>query len=135
MSNSLPKTVLIVEEEDNLRVLVRDILAKQGYRMFEAADAKQALQLCVDNPKSIHLMVTDLVLREASGVVLAKQARTWQPGMKTLFLEDHSESTMISLGIPLSDLQYLKKPVKLKELVAKVEEMLGDTPASGPPKP
>lgn len=122
------KGVLIVEEEENLRVLVRDILAKQGFRMFEAADGKQALQLCVDHPKAIDLMITDLVLQGTSGVVLAKQARTWQPGMKTLFLEDHSESTMISLGIPLADLQYLPKPVKLKSLVAKVEEMLGAGP-------
>lgn len=122
------KGVLIVEEEENLRVLVRDLLAKQGFRMFEAADGKEALQLCLDNPRSIDLMITDLVLQGTSGVVLAKQARNSQPGMKTLFLEDHSESTMISLGIPLSDLQYLPKPVKLKALVAKVEEMLGITP-------
>jgi len=123
------KTVLIVEEEGNLRVLVSDMLAKHGLRMFEAADGKQALQICLDHPKTIDLMITDLVLQGTSGVVLAKQARTWQPGMKTLFLEDHSDSTMISLGIPISDLQYLPKPVKLKALVAKVEEMLGIAPA------
>jgi len=124
MTDPIPKTVLIVEEQENLRVLVRDMLAKHGFRMLEAADAKQALQLCVDQPKTVDLMITDLVLTGTSGVVLAKQARNWQPGMKTLFLEDHSESTMISLGIPLSDLQYLPKPVKLKDLIAKVEEML-----------
>ncbi len=128
MADSVPKTVLIVEEEGNLRAIVRDILAKQGFRMLEAADGEQALRLCQENPESVDLMVTDLVLAGISGVILAKKARQWQPGMKTLFLEDHSESTMISLGIPLADLQYLPKPVKLKALVAKVAEMLGVAP-------
>lgn len=128
MPDTPPKTVLIVEEEDNLRVLVRDLLAQRGLRVLEAAGAREALRLCQDNRKGIDLLITDLVLPLMTGVDLAKEAAKWQPTMQALYLEDHSESTMISRGIPLTGLEYFPKPVKMKALIAKVEEMLGRAP-------
>jgi DNA-binding response OmpR family regulator len=133
MAEPAPKTVLIVEEEDHLRVLVRDLLGQRGFRVLEAPGAQEAIRLCRENRKGIDLMITDLVLPLMTGVDLAKEASKWQPAMKALYLEDHSESTMISRGIPLTGLEYLAKPVKLKSLMAKVEEMLGRAP--GKPGP
>jgi DNA-binding response OmpR family regulator len=133
MPDPSPKTVLILEEEEHLRVLVRDLLAQRGFRVLEAGGAQEALRLCQENRKSIDLLITDLVLPLMTGVDLAKLAAPWQPTMKALYLEDHSESTMISRGIPLTGLEYLAKPVKLKSLMAKVEEMVGR--ASGNPAP
>src|SRR5437667_9695998 len=128
MPDPTSKTVLSVEEEEHLRVLVRDLLGQRGFRVLEAVGAQEALRLCQENRKSIDLMITDLVLPLMTGVDLAKEAAKWQPAMKALYLEDHSQSTMISRGIPLTGLEYLPKPVKLKALIAKVEEMLGRAP-------
>jgi two-component system cell cycle sensor histidine kinase/response regulator CckA len=125
MPEAEPKTVMIVEEEDSLRVLVRDLIAQRGYRVIDAATGEIALDLCRDHKGPIDLLITDLVLRTMRGNQIAKEIALAHPGLKTIFLEDHSESTMIGLGIPLKDLHYLPKPVRLKTLMGMVDDLLG----------
>ena len=119
------KTVLIVEEEDSLRVLLRDLIAQKGYQVIDAATGEIALDLSREHRGSIDLLITDLVLRTMRGHQIAKEIALAHPALKTIFLEDHSESTMIGLGIPLKDLHYLPKPVRLKTLMSMVDDLLG----------
>jgi two-component system cell cycle sensor histidine kinase/response regulator CckA len=125
MPETARKTILIVEEEDSLRVLVRDLLAQRGYRVIEAASGEIALDLCRDHKGSIDLLITDLVLRTMRGHEIAKEIALTHPTLKTIYLEDHSQSTMIGLGIPLKDLHYLPKPVRLKTLMSMADDLLG----------
>ncbi len=125
MPEAEPKTVMIVEEEDNLHILVRDLIAQRGYRVIDAATGEIALDLCRDHKGPIDLLITDLVLRTMRGNQIAKEIALAHPGLKTIFLEDHSKSTMIGLGIPLKDLHYLPKPVRLKTLMGMVDDLLG----------
>lgn len=119
-------TVLLVEAEQNVRTLLGKYLADQGYAMLEATDSESALQSCKDHKASaISLMICDLLMTEMSGVELARQARMIHPRMKTLYLSAHSESSMIVRGIPLTDISFLPKPFKLKELIAAVNQLLG----------
>ena len=118
-------TVLLVEEEQNVRTLLGKYLAEQGYDTLEATDSESALQRCKDHKSSpVSLMICDLLMTEMSGVELARQARTIHPRMKTLYLSAHSESSMIVRGIPLTDISFLPKPFKLKELIAAVNQLL-----------
>lgn len=118
-------TVLLVEEEQNVRTLLGKYLAEQGYAMLEATDSETALQQCKAHRSSpISLMICDLLMTEMSGVELARQARTYHPRMKTLYLSAHSESSMIVRGIPLTDISFLPKPFKLKELISAVNQLL-----------
>jgi DNA-binding response OmpR family regulator len=118
-------TVLLVEEEQNVRTLLGKYLAEQGYATLEATDSESALQRCKDHQSSpVNLMICDLLMTEMSGVELARQARTYHPRMKTLYLSAHSESSMIVRGIPLTDISFLPKPFKLKELIAAVIQLL-----------
>lgn len=118
-------TVLLVEEEQNVRTLLGKYLAEQGYAILEAHDSEDALDRCKAHKSSaIHLMICDLVMTEMNGIELARRARSHHPGMKTLYLSAHSESSMIYRGIPLTDISFLPKPFKLKELIAAVNELL-----------
>jgi DNA-binding response OmpR family regulator len=118
-------TVLLVEEEQHVRTLLGKYLAEQGYAMLEARDSDEALERCKSQKQSpIHLMICDLVMTEMNGIELARRARTYHPDMKTLYLSAHSQSSMIYRGIPLTDLSFLPKPFKLKELIAAVNELL-----------
>jgi two-component system, cell cycle sensor histidine kinase and response regulator CckA len=118
-------TVLLVEEEQNVRALLGKYLAEQGYAILEARDSEEALKRCKDHKTSpIGLMICDLVMTEMNGIELARRARSHHPGMKTLYLAAHSESSMIYRGIPLTDISFLPKPFKLKELIAAVNELL-----------
>ena len=118
-------TVLLVEEEQNVRTLLGKYLADQGYATLEARGSEEALERCKTHKSSpINLMICDLLMTEMSGVELAGRARSYHPRMKTLYLSAHSESSMIVRGIPLTDISFLPKPFKLKELISAVNELL-----------
>ena len=119
-------TVLLVEQEQNVRTLLGKYLAEQGYAILEAKNADEALQVCrAHKSPPISLMICDLVMSEMNGVELAGRARSFHPRMKTLYLSSHSESSVIYRGIPLTDIQFLPKPFKLKELISMVNGLLG----------
>lgn len=118
-------TVLLVEGEQNVRALLGKYLAEQGYSILEARDGEEALERCkTHKAPTISLMICDLVMTEMNGIELARRARSHHPGMKTLYLSAHSESSMIYRGIPLTDISFLPKPFKLKELIGAVNELL-----------
>jgi CheY-like chemotaxis protein len=118
-------TVLLVEEEQNVRTLLGKYLSDQGVATLEARNAEEALQRCKDHKtSSVNLMICDLVMDEMNGVELARQLRTYHPRLKTIYLSSHSESSVIYRGIPLTDLQFLPKPFKLKELINSVNDLL-----------
>lgn len=119
-------TVLLVEEEQNVRTLLGKYLAEQGYTILEARNGDEALERCrQQRSPAVSLMICDLLMSEMNGVELARRARTFHPGMKTLYLSAHSESSVIYRGVPLTDIQFLPKPFKLKELISTVNELLG----------
>ena len=118
-------TVLLVEEEQHVRALLGKYLAEQGYAMLEAKNSDEALERCKSQTNSpINLMICDLVMTEMNGIELARRARTYHPHMKTIYLSAHSQSSMIYRGIPLTDISFVPKPFKLKELIAAVNEIL-----------
>ena len=118
-------TVLLVEEEQNVRALLGKYLAEQGYAILEARTSDEALAECRSRKAPVHLMICDLMMSEMNGVELARQARSFHPGLRTLYLAAHSESSMMIRGIPLTDISFLPKPFKLKELISSVNELLG----------
>jgi CheY-like chemotaxis protein len=118
-------TVLLVEEEMHVRTLLGKYLADQGYATLEARSAEEAIERCKKHKSSpVNLMICDLVMDEMNGVELARQLRTYHPRLKTIYLSSHSESSVIYRGIPLTDLQFLPKPFKLKELINSVNDLL-----------
>ncbi|HEV3026520.1 MAG TPA: response regulator [Planctomycetota bacterium] len=118
-------TVLLVEEEQNVRTLLGKYLAEQGYATLEARNAEEALLRCKEHKASpVSLMICDLVMDEMNGVELAQRLRSYHPRLKTLYLSSHSESSVIYRGIPLTDIRFLPKPFKLKELVSTVNDLL-----------
>ncbi|HZE99705.1 MAG TPA: response regulator [Planctomycetota bacterium] len=122
-------TVLLVEEEQHVRTLLGKYLAEQGYATLEARNAEEAIERCKSHKSSaINLMICDLVMDEMNGVELAGKLRSYHPRLKTLYLSSHSESSVIYRGIPLTDIRFLPKPFKLKELIALVNDLLGYRP-------
>lgn len=118
-------TVLLVEEEQNVRSLLGKYLAEQGYATLEARNAEEAQRRCKENTTTpISLMICDLVMDEMNGVELARRLRSYHPRLKTLYLSSHSESSVLYRGIPLTDIRFLPKPFKLKELISTVNDLL-----------
>ncbi|MBI1846896.1 MAG: response regulator [Candidatus Rokubacteria bacterium] len=112
------ETVLLVEDEDELRELSRDVLERRGYTVLAARDGVEALRLFQRHVGPIHLVVTDVVMPQMSGRELVERISSLRPNLKTLYISGYTDGTVLPTP-------FLQKPFRPTELAAKVREVLG----------
>jgi PAS domain S-box-containing protein len=117
------ETVLLVEDEVLVRQSVRHYLTRWGYRVLEAGDAEEALELIRTRP-DIDLLLTDMVLPRASGSELARTAAGLRPQLPVLFMSAHPKIKLVRERSLDADAPALQKPFTEDTLVAKVREVL-----------
>jgi two-component system cell cycle sensor histidine kinase/response regulator CckA len=125
------ETVLVVEDQDQLRKMVGRILRSHGYRVLEAANAGQALLHSEGHAGPIHLMLTDVVLVGMTGFELAARIKAARPSIEVIFMSGYTEPTVADRRIPESAGSYLPKPFSPDALAAKVREVLGPIRPAG----
>lgn len=116
------ETVLLVEDEDSLRSLVRLVLQSSGYLVLEARDGREAVRLAQQHPGPIHLLVTDLVMPGMSGRQLAELLAQAKPHMRILFMSGYTDEAVH--GVVEAGVAFLQKPFNPMELARKVREVL-----------
>jgi signal transduction histidine kinase/ActR/RegA family two-component response regulator len=129
------EVVLLVEDEDGVRTLVRRILTAKGYRVVDASNSAEALRLADKLPDSIDLVITDMVMPGGSGRELAKELALRRPEIRVLFVSGYTDDAITGLGVLPAGAAFLHKPFKPDLLLAKVREVLDSRPRSSPPRP
>ena len=122
------ETILLVEDEANLRYLARQFLEKQGYRVIEAADGAVAMQIAVAHEGMIHLLLTDVIMPGMNGRELAQRVSEIRPNTKVLYMSGYTENVIGHNGTLDAGVRLLQKPFTLRELKSKVREVLDSTP-------
>ncbi len=123
-------TVLLVEDEANLRRLSLESLQRQGYTVLEAEDGAAALQLATQHKGVIHLLLTDVVMPGMNGRELARRIALLRPDTKILFMSGYTENVIDRNGTIDPGVELLQKPFSMSELASKVREVLGVTPGT-----
>jgi len=118
------ETLLVVEDEEEVRRLTVQILKKYGYKVLEASHGRDALNLCEHHKDPIHLMVTDVVMPEMSGPELAKHLSSLRPEMKVLYMSGYTDSAIFRNGMLELGAPFFQKPFTSDILVRKVREVL-----------
>ena len=118
------ETVLIVEDDATVRMLVVEVMKELGYAYLEAPDAASALKH-LDSGCDIDLLLTDVGLPHMNGRQIAEIARKNRPELKVLFLTGYAESAAVRGGFLGTDMEMINKPFALDVLAAKVREMVG----------
>jgi PAS domain S-box-containing protein len=118
------ETILVVEDEANLRRLTRQFLENQGYIVVEAADGTAAVQICVAHQGTIHLLLTDVIMPGMNGRELAQRVSEIRPNMKVLYMSGYTENAIGHNGTLDAGITLLQKPFTLHALKAKVREVL-----------
>ncbi|MGA8269941.1 MAG: ATP-binding protein [Candidatus Sulfotelmatobacter sp.] len=122
------ETILLAEDEANLRYLARQFLEKQGYKVIEAADGAAAMQIAVANEGVIHLLLTDVIMPGMNGRELAQRISEIRPQTKVLYMSGYTENVIGHNGTLDAGVRLLQKPFTLRDLKSKVREVLDSTP-------
>jgi PAS domain S-box-containing protein len=120
------ETVLLVEDEQSIRVTTQAILEKLGYAVLTAESPEKALRLVTEYSGRIHLLLTDVVMPGMSGHDLAQQLLGTRPGIRCLYMSGYTASSIAHHGILDKDVAFLAKPFSRSDLARKVREVLDD---------
>jgi two-component system, cell cycle sensor histidine kinase and response regulator CckA len=118
------ETVLVVEDDPEVRRLICEILRSRGYRVLEGANGEQAFELARSCPDPVPLVVADVILPEMSGPEVVRQLAGWQPGIRALFISGYTDEAMLRHGMLRSGVMFLSKPFLPDDLARKVREVL-----------
>jgi PAS domain S-box-containing protein len=118
------ETLLLVEDEDQVRELIGDILTAQGYQVLAANDGVEALQAAGEHEGPIHLLLTDVVMPRMSGRALADQLRSSHPEMRVLYTSGYTDNAIVHHGVLEEGVHFLSKPFELEALARKVRDVL-----------
>jgi signal transduction histidine kinase/ActR/RegA family two-component response regulator len=125
------ETILLVEDEDGVRRLLKHVLAKEGYNVVEAASGPEALGMYQQLRRPVDLLLTDIVMPRMSGRELADRMVKLQPGLKIIFMSGYTDEAIAGTG-SLAAL-FLSKPLRPDILVTRVREVLDSVKAECAP--
>jgi two-component system cell cycle sensor histidine kinase/response regulator CckA len=118
------ETVLLVEDEESVRQLVRETLESKGYTVIEAENGEAGLRVAQEHSGPIHMVISDVVMPGMSGRELVKRLAETRPETKVLYLSGYTEDAIIHQGVLEPGTAFLQKPFTLQTLSRKVREVL-----------
>jgi two-component system, cell cycle sensor histidine kinase and response regulator CckA len=123
------ETVMVVEDEQGVRDLVKHILARGGYSVLTAKSAEEAVQACAEKDGEIALLLTDVVLAKGSGREVAEKLSAMRPKMRVLFMSGYTDDAIVRHGVLDANTAFLQKPFTPDRLLSKVREVLDSNAA------
>jgi PAS domain S-box-containing protein len=118
------ETLLVVEDEEQVRSLVRRVLQGRGYRVFEAATPAEAMRVCEAIPGEIQMLLVDVVLPQTGGRKLAEHLLLVRPRMKVLFMSGYADDRLVGQGLLGGGVPFLQKPFTAEVLASAVRGVL-----------
>jgi len=118
------ETILLVEDEETVRRLTREVLKTQGYTVLEARDGVEALSIFEQRDGTIDLMLTDVVMPRIGGAELARRVRSISPNMKVVCMSGYTDDALLHHGVSDANIAFLQKPFTPAALTRKVREVL-----------
>ena len=119
-------TVLVVDDEEDLRDIMRRMLDRRGFATLTAGDSQQAIAVCREHPGEIDVLVTDLGLPGASGGELSRTATELRPGMRVVYISGLPKEMAVLEGLIDERAVLVKKPFSTELLVSALRDVLAE---------
>jgi len=119
------ETILIVDDEPEVRAVARDMLQAKGYTTLDTGDPTLALRIVRTESQPIHLLLTDVVMPLMNGRELVDHIHTIRPAMKVLYMSAYSTETIVDYGIRIAPGEpFVLKPFTMESLISAVRSVL-----------
>jgi PAS domain S-box-containing protein len=118
------ETILLVEDNQPVRLLVQEILIRQGYTILSATTGEEALAMAADHNGPVHLLLTDVVMPGMNGKELYGKAVATNPGLKILYMSGYTDEVIAHRGVLDSGIAFIQKPFTVEAIAIKVREVL-----------
>ena len=122
------ETILVAEDEPDVRKLVRDALEQLGYTVLPAADGYEALRILEQHSAPVHLLLTDVIMPLMSGRELAKRVQSVKPATKVIYMSGYTDDTLAFHGSPQLSTGFIQKPFTVTVLAERVRSVLSEAP-------
>ncbi|MEW6740993.1 MAG: response regulator [Nitrospirota bacterium] len=117
-------TILIAEDEDTVRNLLKDTLETYGYKTIIAVDGEDAIAKYNERRDSIDMVILDVVMPKKNGKEVYDYIRTIEPDIKAIFISGYTEDILTSKGVYEEGLMFLSKPLEIQTLMPKIKKIL-----------
>jgi len=124
------ETILLVEDEEIVRAVARQVLEQAGYTVLEAANGKEALLTLAGHTGPVDLVVSDVVMPHMSGRELIDQLKTEWPNIRALLMSGYTDDAVVRHGILSAETAFIQKPFSASDLASKVRETLNSPKTS-----
>jgi CheY-like chemotaxis protein len=118
------ETLLLVEDEEAVRLLARAVLERNGYRVLDSGDPEEAIAVSRAQPDAIHLLVTDVVMPKLNGRELVRRLAKERPLLRVLYISGYAGDAIVEHGVLAPDVEFLQKPFTANALLRKVRRIL-----------
>jgi PAS domain S-box-containing protein len=118
------ETIVVVEDEKDVRFIIAETLRRKGYRVMEAINGETALEICKKNLGRIDLLLTDVVMPRMNGVQLARKVKSLWPELKVMYMSGYADEEIIQQNIVKDGVTFIQKPFVPAFLLQKVREVL-----------
>jgi two-component system cell cycle sensor histidine kinase/response regulator CckA len=120
------ETILLVEDEQQVRTMLEAVLRRNGYNVIVAQDGHAALKAAERHDGPIHLLLTDVVMPGLRGPEVARQLGPLRPEMKVLFISGYTDDSVILAGAAQGSIEFLRKPITPSALTARIRALFGE---------
>lgn len=121
------ETILVIEDEDEIRKLIVKILSSNGYRVYESSNPGEAILLSENKSMIYNLLITDIFMPLMNGIQLVERLHTMGKHFETIFISGHENELVESMGIKIDSKNFMSKPFQWEELLANVRSTLDGT--------
>ncbi len=118
------ETILLIEDDKDVRTLVYHVLLGKGYTVLEASNGSDAMAVAERHEHPIHLLITDVVMPKMGGWEVAQKITALRPGIKVLFMSGYTDDAILRHGIHKAEVNFLQKPYTSLALALKVRNVL-----------